>query len=600
MKYTPASIVENNLLFTIPIYQRLFEWDEENILTLMNDLLQAFEKSKGSEDYYIGMLTSKLENGSNELIDGQQRFTVLMLIACALKEYKNWEDFLGNNPLRLRFTSRPKDDDFLRSLIDDKCSSEGYVNIKMKEGLSVIRRFITSLKNCDKDILFAEYVFNHLCLFISHLPERYGPLDLNKYFERMNTSGKNLELHEILKVKLLKNLTEDVSKYMLLWNKLSDVDTLLIRKRNEEKESQLRERKDRAIKSSIKEIIESSLINGIGQNDESKIIAISEIPLSTNPPKTEQNKTKDSHCALSFPYLLLQTLFLKIEGKIEGNISDFFKPNNLLETFQQYLPYEGNNVKVEDIREFMELLVNCRLALDICFIRPSEYGYTLDMNRNEDDESLIKLLMLQSMLFVSSSNYTHYRWFGWLMESIKNHHGIPSTEHLFEDLKTRDDLLHKPIPTLSQLSYGDIRYWFWRLDFYIWLHRNTIFSDSPEALKVADNYIFRRNRSIEHIAPQTPESDSVLKWNDTPEDIRLRDSFGNLVMISQGLNSTLSNASYQVKTAHVRSYINGAKSGSIESLKLLVVHQDYKDIWDKTTIVEHGDKMYQWLIESYQ
>ncbi|MBE6255939.1 MAG: DUF262 domain-containing protein [Prevotella sp.] len=600
MKYTPASIVENNLLFTIPIYQRLFEWDEENILTLMNDLLQAFEKSKGSEDYYIGMLTSKLENGCNELIDGQQRFTVLMLIACALKEYKNWEDFLGNNPLRLRFTSRPKDDDFLRSLIDDKCSSEGYVNIKMKEGLSVIRRFITSLKNCDKDILFAEYVFNHLCLFISHLPERYGPLDLNKYFERMNTSGKNLELHEILKVKLLKNLTEDVSKYMLLWNKLSDVDTLLIRKRNEEKESQLRERKDRAIKSSIKEIIESSLINGIGQNDESKIIAISEIPLSINPPKTEQNKTKDSHCALSFPYLLLQTLFLKIEGKIEGNISDFFKPNNLLETFQQYLPYEGNNVKVEDIREFMELLVNCRLALDICFIRPSEYGYTLDMNRNEDDESLIKLLMLQSMLFVSSSNYTHYRWFGWLMESIKNHHGIPSTEHLFEDLKTRDDLLHKPIPTLSQLSYGDIRYWFWRLDFYIWLHRNTIFSDSPEALKVADNYIFRRNRSIEHIAPQTPESDSVLKWNDTPEDIRLRDSFGNLVMISQGLNSTLSNASYQVKTAHVRSYINGAKSGSIESLKLLVVHQDYKDIWDKTTIVEHGDKMYQWLIESYQ
>ena len=30
MKYTPASIVDSNLLFTIPIYQRLFEWDEEN------------------------------------------------------------------------------------------------------------------------------------------------------------------------------------------------------------------------------------------------------------------------------------------------------------------------------------------------------------------------------------------------------------------------------------------------------------------------------------------------------------------------------------------------------------------------------------------
>ena len=67
MKYTPSSIVNYNLLFTIPIYQRLFEWDEDNILTLMNDLFQTFEKSKGKEDYYIGMLTTKQDNEYNEL-----------------------------------------------------------------------------------------------------------------------------------------------------------------------------------------------------------------------------------------------------------------------------------------------------------------------------------------------------------------------------------------------------------------------------------------------------------------------------------------------------------------------------------------------------
>ena len=117
MKYTPASIVNENLLFTIPIYQRLFEWDEDNIKTLLNDLLHTFEKSDGKEDYYIGMLTSKQEGNYNELIDGQQRFTVLMLIACALKEYEHWNEFLGSNTLRLRFTSRPKDDDFLKSLL---------------------------------------------------------------------------------------------------------------------------------------------------------------------------------------------------------------------------------------------------------------------------------------------------------------------------------------------------------------------------------------------------------------------------------------------------------------------------------------------------
>ena len=41
------------MLFTIPIYQRLFEWDEDNIKTLLNDLLHTFEKSDGKEDYYI-------------------------------------------------------------------------------------------------------------------------------------------------------------------------------------------------------------------------------------------------------------------------------------------------------------------------------------------------------------------------------------------------------------------------------------------------------------------------------------------------------------------------------------------------------------------
>lgn len=601
MKYTPSSIVNYNLLFTIPIYQRLFEWDEDNILTLMNDLFQTFEKSKGKEDYYIGMLTTKQDNEYNELIDGQQRFTVLMLIACALKDYDYWKEFIGYSSLRLRFTSRPKDDDYLKSLVDNSCNCEGYVNVKMKEGYEKIAQFLANIKkkNENKVGLFAVYIFNHLSLFISHLPNRYGPLDLNKYFERMNTSGKNLEQHEILKVKLLKNLTQDVGVYMLLWNKLSDVDTLLIRKRQDESEAHLKERKNNAISSSIKAIIDEGLINGIRVVDDSKSTSIADIPLSMIPPKKEQGKTRDSHCALTFPFILLQALYHKIGGNIKGSISDFFKPSNLLDTFQEYLPYEGSNVSVGDILEFMELLVKCRLALDICFVRPSEYGYSLDMNRNEDDESLIKLVMLESMLYVSSSNYTNYRWFRWLLESIKDCKGIPSADELYEILKEKDDDEHKDIPPLESLSYGEIRYWFWRLDFYIWLNRKRIFEDSPESLNVANNYVFRRNRSIEHIAPQTPKSDSIMKWDDNTDDRRLRDSFGNLVMISQGLNSVLSNESYEVKTAHVQSYTNGAKSGSIESLKLLVVHHDYVT-WNKDTILKHGEKMYQWLIDSYK
>lgn len=600
MKYTPSSIVKQKLLFSIPIYQRLFEWDDENIQTLLQDLYQAFINSKGEDDYYIGMLTSKQENGCLELIDGQQRFTVLMLIACALKENEQWKRFIGSDPLRLRFTSRPKDDDYLKSLADSNNNCDGYENLKMKEGLSCIKDFFSAIKEQDAIEVnhFADYIFNHLSLFISCLPNKYGPQDLNKYFERMNTTGKNLEQHEILKVKLLKNLSNNVSAYMLLWNKLSDVDTLLIRKHNNELEPKFQERKTNAFRSTIDDLFEFGIINGLGTVDDIKTSAIADIPPSSTPPKSEKERANDSHCALSFPYLLLQTLYLKIQDKNKVNITEFFKPSNLLETFQTYLPYEGDEVKEDDILDFMDLLVKCRLALDICFIRPSEYGYSLDMNLSEDDEALKKLLMFESMLYVSSSNYTHYRWFGWLMSSLKKHKGIPTADDLFKDLKCNDDS-HNNIPKYESLSYGDIRYWFWRLDFIIWENRKTIFTNSPEALTVAENYVFRRNRSIEHIAPQTPKSDSDMKWDDTEEDKQLMNSFGNLVMISQGLNSTLSHESYEVKKAHVESYCNGSKGGSIESLKLLVVHQHYKK-WDRNSIEKHGHLMYDWLEKSFQ
>jgi hypothetical protein len=89
-----------------------------------------------------------------------------------------------------------------------------------------------------------------------------------------------------------------------------------------------------------------------------------------------------------------------------------------------------------------------------------------------------------------------------------------------------------------------------------------------------------------------------MKWEDSPEDTIIRNSFGNLVMISQSLNSALSNESYEVKTAHVQSYCNGSKSGSIESLNLLIVHQEYKK-WDRETIADHGQKMYELLKKSF-
>ncbi len=594
MKYNPEKITRENLFYTIPIYQRLFEWDTENIVTLLEDLIKEYDQTGGQGDYYIGLLTS---TKNNELVDGQQRFTVLMLLGSVLqKYYDKWEGFLvTENKLRLDFTSRPLDNTYLRFLIEDKADEcRSYRNFKMQNWYKQVRIFMEEKVPEEKRCSFASYVFHHLCFFISNLPEEYSPRDLNKYFERMNTTGKNLEQHEILKVKLLSNLDNDVDKYMLLWNKLADVDTLLIRERKGENSEDV---KRQALTSDITAIFSSNLINGMNGDVYDDAISIGEISASDSTPKKERELIKDSHCAMTFPYLLLQVLYRKLDGKIKCTISDFFKPNNLLSIFEEYLPFSGKNVNKEDIKGFMERLLRARLALDICFVRPTEYGYSLDMNLPEDNVALKNLLMLQSMIYVSSSNYTNYRWFNWLMDVVDKA-GIPEAESFYRILLNEVDKEFK-VPTYENLTYkGDIRYWFWRLDFYIWQHRDELFKKGSPEWHIADNYIFKRNRSVEHIAPQTPQSQSTLKWDDSKEDRVLRDSFGNLVMISQGLNSSLNNESYEVKAAHVKSFCNGSKSGSIESLKLLVAYKDYPNGWSKDAIKEHGKKMYTWLTES--
>ena len=624
MKYTPCTI--NDAEYSIPLYQRLFEWGSENVAQLLDDLQSAFEKYIHASssiisgidptewDYYIGMLTSTVADKSGEklyLVDGQQRFTVLTLIGCVMQSYarESWRKFLlYREKPRLSFISRKSDELYLIKLINQEFDYEGeLVNYNMREAIKTVRDYMDKYKG-DKEA-FAKYIYNHLSFFISELPEKYGVQDLNKYFERMNSSGKNLEHHEILKVKILSKLDGNVSLYMQLWNKIADVDTILLRKKDYQKESEAEYnyRKNKVLMSSLADIEACpELINNLKDEANKDARPIKSIGIREKKPQDlNNNHFNDSRSILRFPQLLLQTLFLYLKNKkgdeFSPRLDDFFNQNKLLETFQKHLPFEGVGVNKECLKEFFEHLLHCRVAMDVCFVRSLEYGYSLDMNLPEDNKELKELMMFESFLYVSSTNLTYYRWFGCLMTYVLNNQRIPKAKELFLELKKQTDSLNK-LPEYSKLNFGEeIRYWFWRLDFYIWQHRYELFETEEDAayLDIVENYVFIRNRSIEHIAPQHPKTESKLQWSESEDDNKLLNSFGNLVMISQGLNSALSNESYEVKTAHVQSYYNGAKSGSIESLKLLLVHQNYSK-WDREAIKEHGENMYELLVKSFE
>ena len=201
-KLTPATIGKHK--FTIPLYQRLFEWEEDQVNQLLNDLLQSYIEDE-EQPYYIGVLTVFKDEFQDRfsLVDGQQRFTVLMLMGIVM----GWEDFLFiNGELRLTFFARKNDEEYLQSRASNKDKLESYNNRKMEAAISTITSFLE--KNVEDDRLepFKEYIKQKTIFFISELPVGYTATELNRYFEAMNEAGKGLENHEILKVKLLKKL----------------------------------------------------------------------------------------------------------------------------------------------------------------------------------------------------------------------------------------------------------------------------------------------------------------------------------------------------------------------------------------------------------
>ena len=107
--------------FNIPIYQRLYVWGEDQVLTLLNDLVNAYERR---EDLFFLGGTLLVERGGVpgrhfDLIDGQQRFTTLWMLchawSGALKPFLTVTSGTTTEP-RLRFAIRPEVNRFLKTL----------------------------------------------------------------------------------------------------------------------------------------------------------------------------------------------------------------------------------------------------------------------------------------------------------------------------------------------------------------------------------------------------------------------------------------------------------------------------------------------------
>lgn len=614
-KFTPSDIKEQK--FCIPLYQRLFAWTPKEVEKLLFDLKEHFDSERFKNDntpYYLGMLTTIERNGCTDLIDGQQRFTVMLLLAVVFKMFDDgWKQFL-NNGERLRLVARSEDEEYLKKIAEDNDytqnvlegkSSYKYENINMKNALLCICKFIDSYfndENSKKE--YACNIYHHLTFFISELPPHYlsEATSLNKYFEVLNSTGRGLEQHEKLKVDLLKN-QKDTDKLVKIWNAVSQMELPIIRRTEEINDADYSELYKRALNDcrnehydNVIQIIQESINDELKDADTIDVIPVEKLKHTKTGIETE---SQDS--IITFPEFLL--LVLDIFKGCEGKDS-FYQSDKLLERF------DNNKIEDDKIQDFYHKLLYYRLLIDYYVVRKDisngQSRFVLIFHGVDKQESREKLKKYQSMLTVSTDFYI------WLKPYIENllslsDDDLQSAEVLLKNLKQDDNTRRKEngYLELKGFEYPNIkRYWFWRLDYYLWekfLFDKTLIIETDnnnielEPNKdVLKNFRFRANRSVEHLHPQ--DQSNVDNWAD--DDIN---GFGNLAMISQGLNSYQSNKSVEEKMGKIVTSINQNKS--VESLKLYFMYLQYDkqgNVWTPEMAKNHGKAMLEILNESFK
>lgn len=593
-----------NRKFRIPLYQRPYAWESSQVESLLNDLYGAYGKNNPDKwtPYYIGILSVAPPSEDSEyydLIDGQQRMTTLALIAkAAIKSgcYQNeWKTFLAQ---RLFLWGRRTEQTFLEELEDSGVLAPGH---KMVKAYEFAKNFFEEKKQSNTDDVerFAEYIYRKVTFFMAEVPPSYEIKDKNLQFVRMNHRGKQLEKHEILKVKLIQSLDAEVqTQYFDIWNKMTRCLT--------GNGSISPSDQDRSLKEILADSGKSK--NAEDSDDESLYIAIVSVPefllialarfIATEP------LLKDKGISVSHDKEKLISEFESVLGTKDGNLTRFNdaapiskfleKLKEQTELLESYFIFRSR--KEEDTNYVFNRLGKREAINENGELVESKF----DLN-DASDANKLHLRTVQSYLYVST--LPHH----WLIEAFDWCAGrgkIKISDFIRALEKIDNDVIESKrrisLPKFDEMTYnnGINRYWFYRLDYELWKLGNVLNDmgqDDPwsnykkELKKTKDpdllkQFRFRRCNSVEHIIPQKDHD-----GHDNKVKAGAIHGFGNLALISGSRNSKFSNYS----TGEKKQFIINSANPYTESLKMLHFLYDEKTL--KGEVQTEGELMYQLL-----
>ena len=641
----------NKASYEVPIYQRNYAWEKDEIFTLIQDIYDAYSAKPQNQTYFIGTLVT-FNKGDQvyEVIDGQQRLTTTNLILGAL-------GITIQN--KLTYRARKKSNKSIQSIphfeIEEK--DNGIVN-----GFKYAKDSINEIVPKDNLEAFKIYFQRNVHLIHYQVPK---DIDLNHYFEIMNSRGEQLEKHEIIKARLIEKLNaKDKETFNHLWESCTEMNVYIQQKY------------------SNTEIFGDHLCDFKASNfdelpeikDDNKSLKISD--LITYNGQKKQLGSEDR--ADTFQPIIDFSNFLLIVLKLTRIEDTKFKPTDFkLDDKELIKEFDNIKEKIDEafVKKFGYNLLKAKFLLDNYLVHHSNEDDTIENNpwklqnwykkeetkrylKNLDGESDTqhKLVQLLSMFEVSFTarqrkNYLFYclmylfqndwninkycdfvsglaaKFFKdvYLVSDNLNEINTPNPGSFDNAILIANSLNYIPQNTNFEFAkiYGDGTaiskgiplFIFNYLDYKLWekyadeMRGEKLTNDSKERLeffktlgcndfefKIFKQFYFSRTRrSLEHYYPQA----NAIGKNGTPDENQIN-CLGNYAMIGSDMNSSGSNWSPKTKLDHYLDSSGKIKQISVASIKFMIMMQTCKDNqngreagqeWIFQDIIEHQSKM---------
>lgn len=635
---TVEEIVKENYEFIIPVYQRPYVWDDEEIKKLLEDIKNTFTNSHESS-YFVGNTyviksSNQQREKQYELIDGQQRFTTFWLIANAFKLLNIKTEI--TDYLEITYPNKPKDIRFdfdirievahyLKGLLDNS-SYLKFSDVSEKEflkyiakGVETIKNFITSEIKEEQRSNFGNYIYKNVRFVFNIAPKN---TDLNALFTALGTSGIQLQQSDILKARLLEKVSKDSRiKYSKIWEACEDMSNYFEKNVADVFNIDRTNIKPENFKQYDTTFFSVNINSNSSENNHqaktiSEIINNDEVDVSIDTKNTDNSSKCRS--IISFNILLIHTYRIFNLQKKREDFDHAIDPKTLLSTIKLDTFHTS-----EETETFFELLWKVRYTFD---------KHVVKWRMEEDDDNDEKLLltdittsrsyeknyfsrtnssysssqMLQSVLYFTGG-FTQQYWLTPFLYYLLENENL-SDEQILTELEKIDNLMlpgdkkEISLELISQVKRNDKidfnalsilsephgtsfhHYWFYKLEYLLW--KNWDKNDN----KIKQFRITSKN-SVEHVFPQNHEFGNKL----ANSEFDWLNSFGNLGLLSVGENSSYNNQDVRKKK------VDFDNKQTYDSLKLAKIYSS-QDIssWGIENIKQHQSEMIKTLQDHYK